>query len=279
MEQFVKELQQEMRNALEKVSITSTNSLQQAERSYFALNGILRKLREFIHGYEFRNKEEEIRFFKEIRPFFSKELIFHNEYYHLEANRPIGDPDVIKDYYRRETERVRIYLQRNQTLYNYYRSGHTGQDQVLFTRNGKPDEMVPEYTLDFDPLFSTVASLTLAKILAFEELHSYLLQCLQKPEPTLPGKQTENIGEGKLKWTYSKAGLIELIYGMQFIGAINNGNSELRQIVTVFEKVFHIDLGNVYRTFYEMGLRKKTPTPCLDKMKDEVIHRMDENNQ
>jgi len=41
-------------------------------------------------------------------------------------------------------------------------------------------------------------------------------------------------------WTESNASLVELIYALQSLGAINNGNIEINELAQIFEKMFNI---------------------------------------
>ena len=46
----------------------------------------------------------------------------------------------------------------------------------------------------------------------------------------------------------------------------------------LFEKMFHIDLGDVYHTFISMRNRKNSRTAYLDQMKERLLKRMDETD-
>jgi hypothetical protein len=62
----------------------------------------------------------------------------------------------------------------------------------------------------------------------------------------------------KLKWTASKASLIELLYALQTSGSFNNGSIDLKSLATSLENLFDIDLGNYYRVFQEIRIRKQS---------------------
>ena len=65
---FTTDLYARMSEALEQLAMTSDNILQRAERSYNVVEQTLGELKEFIIHYTFKDKQEEIKFFKEIKP-------------------------------------------------------------------------------------------------------------------------------------------------------------------------------------------------------------------
>ena len=80
----------------------------------------------------------------------------------------------------------------------------------------------------------------------------------------------------KLFWTGNKTDLIELIYALQSSGAINSGSSDIKDIAIMCEQMFNINLGDYYRTFLEIRLRKINQTKFIDKLRDALLQKMDE---
>lgn len=90
-------------------------------------------------------------------------------------------------------------------------------------------------------------------------------------------KSTEGaLEESPLTWTGSKADLIELIYGLETVGVINKGGADIKEIARRFENLFNINLGNFYRQFLDIRLRKKEKTCFLNQMKEKLEVRMDD---
>ena len=73
-----------------------------------------------------------------------------------------------------------------------------------------------------------------------------------------------------LRWSDSKVALVELIYALNAAGSINNGKSELKQIVQLFEKMFAIELGNYARVFAEIRTRKSGTSNFINHLKDRI---------
>jgi predicted nucleic-acid-binding protein len=83
----------------------------------------------------------------------------------------------------------------------------------------------------------------------------------------------------KLVWTGPKAALIELMYGLQTAGVFNESKADIRQIAAVFESVFNIELGDYYRTYQAIRIRKKNRTSFIDALKDSLVQRMDDTDE
>jgi hypothetical protein len=54
------------------------------------LTEAFKQLKEFISSYHFQDKDEEILFFKEVKPKLCSRLIYYRKVYNIEMNRPIG---------------------------------------------------------------------------------------------------------------------------------------------------------------------------------------------
>lgn len=274
MEAFTDEVYKSMVSALNKINAESENLLQQAERSYRAVKNALQKISSFMAGYTFSKPEEEILFFKTIKPKFLRELIFFAELYHLEAGKPAAERKAQEHFIKETMIQIRLYFERNQDFYNYYRSGKTHLDHVYFLRNQQDFDQPPEYAADQDPSgFSTYYSFKLSRLLALEQLKAHI-------DNSLPIEGVKTNGDDALKWTDNKVGLIELAYSLHAKGAFNNGNLEIKQIIAVFENIFHVDLGNYYGVFQQnIRLRKKNRTQYLDQLKERLENRMDDEDE
>ena len=93
------------------------------------------KLKAFISDYAFESEEEEIHFFKEIKPNLFSKLIYYQKIYQLESMRPIGSKSVQIQYFEKELDRLTDFVEQNPDFYSYYRSGSTHLDRFFFTRS------------------------------------------------------------------------------------------------------------------------------------------------
>ncbi|MDQ6762627.1 MAG: RteC domain-containing protein, partial [Bacteroidota bacterium] len=128
-----------------------------------------------------------------------------------------------------------------------------------------------------DMNFTTIYDHKISKIIAFELLSEFITTALAKLEIQLDLESGFNSNTQKdISWTSSKVALVELLYALQSAGACNNGNIDLKRLANHLQIVFNVDLGNYYRVFQEMRIRKINRTTFLDQLKERLIQRMDE---
>jgi len=267
-----------MRDALDQIAMTSENILQRAMQSYRVVEQALAQLKKYIISYHFTDKQEEIYFFKVIKPMFLKELLYYMEIFQVESWKPpVGREEEIA-HYRIGAHRADIYFKRYNELYTYYRTGSTVHDEQYFLRESKTDLITPISMSDTDSRFSTVYSFQFAKLQAYEEFSNYLHRCIYNLEhPGVPVSETDKT-RSALIWTDSKSALIELGYGIYAKGSINHGKADIKQIMTALELAFNISLGNFYRTFQNLRIRKKNRTPYWDGAREDLLKSMDKTD-
>ncbi|PZX57610.1 RteC protein [Algoriphagus ratkowskyi] len=275
MKAFIDTLFVEMEESLKRVTKETFTELQTVERCGRAVNGILIKLKVSMSGYQFKNLEEEVLFFKEYKPMFLKELIFYSELTYLESKKPIGKKEQVKNYYHHMMDQMQDFFARNHQLYIYHQLDRSDQDELLFLKDSKPVSLIPDYTTDFDPEFSTINSSNLAKIMAYEDLTEYIKKRLVNLDM---GFNTSGADKSRHEWTDSKSALIELAYALHSRGAVNHGKSDVKMIISIMESLFNVKVGNFYRTFQSMRDRKKGRTIFLDSLKDSLVKRMDDTD-
>lgn len=267
-----------MMERLERIAVTSENILQRAEQSYKVAELALAELKQYIIDYSFSDKQEEIDFFKKIKPMFLKELLYYMEVFQVEAWKPPVGRDEQIAHYRLGAHRADLYFKRYNELYTYYRMGSTLHDEQYFLRGGRCDLISPISVSDTDSRFSTVYSFQFGKLQAYEQFSDYLHRCVYNLEhPASPLSETEK-GKMITRWTDSKSALIELAYGIHAKGSINHGTADIKQIMTVLEIAFNISVGNFYRTFQNLRIRKKNRTPYWDAAKEHLIKNMDDTD-
>lgn len=176
------------------------------------------------HGYTFTSTEDEIHFFKHIKPAFYGRLIYYLKLFSIETARPVGSPVISQTFFTTVLNSLNEYFSHNSEFYQYYRSGSTYLDGRYFTRGTVtfyPN--LDDTFFTYDASFSTSHDLHVARILAYERLLDYVTSHLSAGHN---GKLAES--RSSLEWTATKAGLIELLYALQSSGTFNNGSSDLK---------------------------------------------------
>jgi len=277
MIQFSEKLFAAMEEQLQQAAITEEPYLHKAERSYHIIQSAIAELKNFITDYTFKSPEEEVRFFKEIKPMFQSRLIYWAEMIQIESDKPPGPKKFLRNYYILSITLLRTFLERNRSLYKYYKLQRSNNDHLLFLNGNNTCVLIHEYDLDLDHSFTRINSVKLSKIIAYESLIEHLQLLIHKLEnPAITKDHAEPMTTG-LSWTDSKSAIIELIYAIHARGAVNGGKVELKQLVRVFEHIFNIRVGNFYRIFTDFTIRKKNRTPFLDALKENFNKKLDEN--
>lgn len=279
MKLFSEQRYSELENQLQEIHSKSENPLHYAEWAIKTLIPIFETLKTKVLRHSFANKSEEISFFRETKPKFAAKLIYYNEIYNIETNKPFGSKKAIRKFYNQELTKLQTFYLENKDFYKYYRTGDKSLDHKYFIR-GKHDvrHTLDSFYFQADSRFSTSHDYKVAKIIANENIKTFIETHIKK----LNQKEIiESIPSNTKtqKWTGSKVALVELIYALHTEGVFNYGTSELKEVTTFFETAFNIELGQFNRTFLEIRARKSERTKFLNTLKEKLILRMDDADE
>ena len=124
--------------------------------------------------------------------------------------------------------------------------------------------------LDEEAEFSTGYDILAARLISVEMLLVYLSRRIER---AARGDGTEAVPGKEHRWTDTKIAAIQLVYGIHAAGSVDNGNAEIGELAALFEKTFHVDLGNVYHAFGRLR-GQQNPTAFLDEMKEKLLKKM-----
>ena len=236
----------------------------------------LNELKLHVNENGFISRQEEILFFKEYKPQISAKLIFFIQIFNIESKKPVGTGKQVKKYFSNFLKEINDFKVNNVNFYKYYRSEGVYLDEKFFVRNDFNLHLILEpSTFNYDVTFNTSHDHKVAQILSHDLLTVYLHDQLNKLEGNLFAPPENSPCPNPLKWTDNKNALIELIYALQAAGSFNNGKADVKEIARCIEVNFDIDLGDLYRNFHELRLRKTNRTKYLDALKESLIKRMD----
>jgi hypothetical protein len=272
LQQMADTAYQELQEALQAIQAAAKSFQEEAETSIPIIRSHLQKIKSKALA-ESLEKEEEIYLFKHIKPKFYSLLIYYYKALQIELGKPAAGYKALLRYMKAHQSKLVYFFKKYRFFHLYCRSHSTSLDDQFFVR-GKLDLLpgIAMYGIDTDPSFTTGYDFLLAKMKANELIQRYLdneMARYNKPQLSLD----ENVK--KVTWTGSKAALIELLYALQSTGVLNNGTVALNDIAQFIETVFGIKLGNYYRVFQEIRIRKKSRTQFLDEMKERLIQKMD----
>ena len=147
-------------------------------------------------------------------------------------------------------QRLQFFFEYNKNFYAYYRTESTNFDKQYFRRNKHKKTIHQDsFSIQFDPFFSTSHDYKLAEIIAFEAVKLFLQQKLSELPIFDPKNTPYEIVNNLLIWTEDKSKLIQVIYGLYLQKVFNHGQVDIKEIAVYFERLFHIELGDIYGAF------------------------------
>lgn len=242
---------------------------------------VIHQLLEISASYSFTDSNEEIKYYKEIKPKFCKLLYYYSRLYQLELERS-GSKELFKEILRKELNVHQEYIRHNHSLYSYFKSGNSYLDNQLFVRGNtqifpnSPDDAI----LFTDNKKTAACSFIIAKLLAGEMLQEYIeneIEVLSNPTGLHNRHEMQRAG---VEWQATKTAIVELGYALYFSGAV----SKKVEVVRVIESLalafnISIDLSGIYKTYEQIRMRKKNPTQFIDSIQQGLILKINLDNE
>jgi hypothetical protein len=110
MIQFSSNLMKEVDQSLRIINAKNIDTLKKAGEVTIILKDAFERLRTFVCEYQFKDEEEEMLFFKQIKPSLLCDLIYYRKVYNIELNRPTGGDAEVKCYLEKELSRIKDFL-------------------------------------------------------------------------------------------------------------------------------------------------------------------------
>lgn len=281
MKEYALKKQVQIQERLEAIDLDGGNvSIEESVSMIEFLNSCLMDVRFHFLSLKSIAREEEIIFFKEIKPEILGFLLYFNKIHTIELKCPNGSNDTLGEYFQNELDSLTYFFDRNLDFYQYYRAKCTHFDEQYFVRK-KPCYNLCLDSVHFviDSEFSTGYDYKVAKIICNEMLRIYLNKKMQGlDKQTLINKNRASLSIGDLKWTGPKVALVEVGYGFESSKYVNRGNADIKEIMIGLEILFNIDLGEYYRTYISIKDRKLERAKYLKIIIERLLKRMDEDD-
>jgi len=232
----------------------------------------------FVRYRNFASKKDEINFFKFQKPYVEGRLLFFKKIHNYLLERPTSGISKQQKYISNELNRLGSKKCKNIEFVKYYRIKADKLDHLYFLRGIDQLELFVNTSQHFkDPLFTTSHDLLVSKIIAHDLLTNFFVEELE----LLKNKKSKTIIKEvkpevlkNLPWTATKTDLVELLYSLNAVGALKNGEAEMKKLAEICKELFNLDLGNIYKTYNEIKAREKDPTKFLDLMKSKLLQKM-----
>ena len=228
----------------------------------------LRSFRSRIRKEGFNSTDEEIHFFKYIKPKIQAYLYFYSILQEIETGKLHMSDDELNDLIEKKVRMFRHIMRQNIDFVKYYTSGLDHLDKLYFIRETKL-AVISRHTTSMliDPEFNTTHDQIAADILAFELFKKHLARNKEK-HPSFQFPQP------KLKWTAGKLALVELIYALHASGAINHGDADLKEIQEALELIFKCKIDDLYRSFHDIANRKKEQVKFVNLLEEHLKNKL-----
>jgi hypothetical protein len=264
-----------LKEELKELDYSIPGILERSKHAIQIISDSISQLKRLIKTSSFDTIEEEVRFFKTIKPGFLSKLIFYQQVYRIWLAVPAGGRELKADYLKKQLKRINTFRRKNMELIKYLDSNSTFLDEYYFSR-GRKNYILNPFLSYFDDEFSSQNDHSVSMLLAYQELSLLLeneineLQALN----TIPGK--DYTGSPDLQWTDSKIALVELIYALHASRSINNGKTEILELAKFFQNHFSVQIADIYRKYIEIKNRKINPTKFIDFLSDTLQKKIEE---
>ncbi|UFH45509.1 RteC domain-containing protein [Flavobacterium galactosidilyticum] len=270
----------EIHNNEDKILSQSKRLIDEAYEMTLYLQDLLGSVKKYLIEEGFKNDEEEIHFFRCIKPQILGKLIYYNKIYRIETTCPVSNGKMYYSYFSGQLANLkREYIEHlcNSDFYRYYRSGRTDRDDNYFKRgNINYHDGLNSIVFEIDSEFSTFFDYKTARIISNDLLYTYLLTKINPDEnPDVILQKPESSKD--IFWTDSKNAIIELIYALYASGVISHGKIGIRKISLMFQILFRIPLGDLHHAFHRMKTRSGSRTSFLDQLKFSLEEYMDKD--
>lgn len=280
MEIVLSKILSQIHHKEEKLSSQMIRSSDEAYQMTLFLNEMLCAIKTEVLQVGFLNEDQEVDFFKNVKPQILGKLIYYNKVFRIETTCPVSNGKIHQSYYENVLKNLKLEYKEsicNEDFYRYYRAGRTDRDHTYF-RLGKINyhDGLKSGVFEIDLSFSTYYDNKIAHIIANELLYTYTLTKINPEEN--PDTILQNLHANKdISWTNSQNALIELIYALYASNSIAYGKIGIRKLALIFQVLFRTPLNDIHHSFHRMKTRAGSRTAFLDQLKISLEEYMDKD--
>ncbi|MBO9572601.1 MAG: RteC domain-containing protein [Chitinophagaceae bacterium] len=268
----IKGLFKEFEQKLIEIQESNTNMILSASEAIALTRAYLQQVRKKLSKQRFKNNEQEIDFFKNIKPLFTTYLFYYTEVYNIEVSRPQGGIEQQERFLKDEYTRIHYFCTVHQDFYKYYKSARSDMDASYFVREQVDKSVTNVVNSEIDSEFSTGYDQLIARFRANDMLSEYI------------NKLTDELHNGKpvnnsaYSWTASQAGLAELVMALDAHATVNHQPIGIGKMAQLVSTAFNVNITNIYKIREEIKMRKRNPTVFLDNLKLSLIRKLESDD-
>lgn len=122
---YINEVLANLDASLDAIESNIEDILIKAEKGIEVSKKSLKDIRKWVINHQFESKNDEIHFFKYIKPRVYSKLKYYVILFNVESKRPRGSSKSQIDYFNCEISKLQVYFNDNLDFYHYYRRGAT----------------------------------------------------------------------------------------------------------------------------------------------------------
>jgi len=275
----VKQAFRDLRAGLKVIAGTEKNLSEKFNETIDTINLFLTSLREQVLSVAFKDRFEEIYFFKFEKPEYLALKLYQVHLFTLLSQKPVGPAEIIRAFFMEELRFISRFFKQHTFLYAYFCSGFTELDDLLFIRGAVVSFALLPDAPDNDLEFSSGGDYLFAQFIAYEQLQEYILEELKKLDQQNPAGALAIGGKKWFDWTGEVINLVELGYAIYLSKQLNEGKAGLQEIFNWLESSFGVEVGIPANRFRELKRRKRlSRTHYTELMRDSLIAYMDDDD-
>lgn len=239
--------------------------LAKAEKGMQMASSAKLELDQLVLKKGFRSREDEILFFKTLKPRILGHVIFYSVLLACESKRFSFTDIEYQALVSSKLDFVKAHYEDFSEFLTYFNSESDHLDELYFVRKSIPIPVIASAT--FTPEYSTGYDVIAAHIIAFKELKAHY----DNPgDNSIPDRYESN-----MEWTTSKIALAELIYALKVSASVNHGKIDLIELARSLGQFLNIDMEGIHRKFSEIRSRKKNRCLYLSQLIQDLEAKMD----
>lgn len=268
--------------SISQINESNDNELSKIDQKIAVSRDCLSELRNIIRNDKFPSPKDEITYFKSQKPLILGKLGYYRKQKEFLLEKPIISISKQKESILNELNRMDCENVKSFEFIKYYRLNQDELDHLFFLRGNNFEMFLISPHQNHDPEFSTQHDYMVANIITNDLLLKFYnkqIQHLNRNDSNIVAEEILPPSICGITWTATVTELIELTKGLETIGAINNGNVDMKKVSEACKIIFGVDIGNYSKTYSQIKERKKDVTKFIDKLKMALQNRIDLENR
>lgn len=257
----------QLRLQLSGLNLFNDDAIAQIEKAIHLIRSTTILIEAEIVRKDFATPEEEIYFFRHIKPPLYSLQIAYCKILKIELLRSSYSKKDFKQFIKQKLDFIKAHYIDFPEFIQYYNLSATHNDERYFLRSNRIE--LDCFSHFFNDYHSTGYDVVAAYLLAYKFLIDHYDQSDKKVqiEPF-----TSNTS-----WTDDKIAFVELISGIQIMDSVNLGKIDLKTLISQLGSVFNIEIKDIYGKRNEIKARKGEKFKYIRQMLDALERDFEEN--